>query len=263
MNFIEVCRRVRWTLGLSALLLLPFTASAGMISLTGADLLTQGGVSFPNGLPVPSEFNPQAIAFGDSAANNEVLVRWDILAAGSIAFTDPAATITLNGNVTRISEDFDFSVGLWDGTNLVGVIPVTDGAAAYGITQSTSDGITNLEAGYSPIPSNEALLALGESADFELEWSLGALFDTSVTLSTGSLTNTWTAQSFFDRTQDLSILISKQSAVEALQINSLSISSALINDTVVQVPEPASLLLLLAGFLAAICCGSISRGNYN
>jgi hypothetical protein len=206
--------------------------------MDGSDLIGASGVTFPTLSP---SMSGDSIIFG-AGDTYPVLIRWDLFATGSLGAGNPTTSIKLDANVTRNSSDFDFSVGLWDGLNYVAVMPIADGSRAFGLQNSTSDGIHNNEGPYDFFDTPD--IAEGQSVDFSLEWLLGS-GNTSVTLDILGVTNTWVTTSSFDRTQNLSLLFSKQSSGEQFQLNSLSVDSSLINPT--SVPEPASLALLGLG----------------
>ncbi|MBE0574098.1 PEP-CTERM sorting domain-containing protein [Candidatus Dojkabacteria bacterium] len=92
-------------------------AQAGTLTLTGAELTTYPGVSFPNFAPVIS---------GDSIIINKTiggpfseLMIFPLFSVGQLATFLPAI-VQVSLNFTRISSDFDPSLLVGDGTKMAG-----------------------------------------------------------------------------------------------------------------------------------------------
>ncbi|WP_136637184.1 VPLPA-CTERM sorting domain-containing protein [Pseudooceanicola onchidii] len=225
------------------------SAYAGTINRTGTGLLTETGVSFPNQAPTSVG---SSLFFDTGTVVNPILIRWDLLDAGSIAVGDATQTVSATLNVTRTSDDFDFSIGLWDGLNYVSILPHVDGFATFSNYDATSDGSVQMQTLVNL--GNNPQTSIGGSFDFTVNWTLA---DGATEIALDILGNSYSGSTTnpFDRTNALSLLIAKQTLGETFQVNAISVTAPDFGSETTVVPLPATLPLILAalgglGFVA-------------
>ena len=222
---------------------LSLAAQASSITQTGVQLISNSSVSFPT---LSYSIAGDSIAFG-TGEGNPVLVRWDLVSAGTLNAGSPDSSITITFTTTRNSTDWDISFGLWDGTSYAGIMPAYDGFAMYDITDSLSDGI-HYDNNYKEAYSHSTSLEMGQRAVFTIEYILGAT-QTLLNFSGMGMSMQLVANDL-DRTQGLSLLFTKQSSGERLLIEEVTVTSDLLDVT--SVPEPSTFALLILGMLGMV-----------
>ncbi len=214
---------------------------------TGAEFAADPLTSFPTVAPVTSG---DAIDF-TTVTPNEVLARYPLAAAGRFSGLADPVRISIQANLTRLSEDFDPVFLATDGTGAVGGQPGDNpGGSARAIEATLSgDAVTLIDVPF--IFDNAGFPAVGENLDVGIEVLL-ELAGTTIEVSFLSSSATATTLAL-DRDAELSFLFVSNSFLpdgEAYRLNSLRLE--ILPDIV---PEPASISLAAL----AVCAAALWR----
>jgi predicted outer membrane repeat protein len=191
------------------------TASHDILISTGANLVGNGLVTFPNGAPATGG---TAITFGSPGANFAKLFQV------SLGTTELQDSIDVEISVTRLSVDFDPKFMLTDGVNMYGAaISDDNGGSLYptrfqdlvtrGVYDGSDDGFQN--AGFP---------AVGGSMIIHLRFTFSSTSSTLQASYLGSTTSFTTPSQYIDPTRGLSFaMLRDNESVESYQINSIQI----------------------------------------
>ena len=213
-----------------------------LFEITGKEILEQFPDIFPNQAPIV--LNDSIIFEADSSEAGRILLN---LPLPNIIGQAGPENLSVNVNMTRLSEDWDPSVVLSDG-NFVAGLMIIDGGTGEG------DGVTGSQDGVAASRNRIELFTttsfpeIGKEIDIELLIILDdfeALVEGSFLDGSGSFT------ADFDKSGDISfIVLTDNDQGERYQINCLRISTAddsLPCSNTTGVPEPATLSLLASG----------------
>lgn len=241
--------RLAFLIGVSVILVAqaPVTPAALVFEGTGAEFAADPSASFPTVAPTASG---AAIEFV-SLTPSEILALYPLAEAGRFTGLSDPIVISIQANLTRLSEDFDPVFLVTDGTGAVGGQPGDNpGGSARAIEATLAgDAINLIDAPF--IFDNAGFPAIGEELDVDIEIILG-LASTSVGVS--FLSNSATATTVaLNRDAELTFLFVSNSFLpdgENYRLNSLRLE--ILPDIV---PEPASLSLTAL----VLCCLSLWR----
>ena len=232
-------------------------ARAETVSQSAAELFSNPDVSFPTVAPTGL---PSALTFSTGAVDNEILLRWDVFPAGTIGTADPTRNIKITVSIQRLRNasgfpDWDPSVALFDGTNILAGHFFDNDDGTYGAqsSNSTSNGLTQLI-----FPTTRLIVggapAINDGGALILDLTLvpGA---GSLTMSgfNGSLS---TGPFLFDRTGPLSVLIGRSNSNERIKVRSVAVE---LDDLPSPVPISRWTLGVLVGLLSALALGAGKR----
>ena len=212
---------------------------AGTITQNGNQLLNNPNVSFPTISPT---LIGDTLRFSTANVFYETILRWDLFPANTLTDNSPTEIINITANLgrlrstsSRLPEDWDPTIYLWDGTNIIGGILGDNLGGAFQRIEGTSDGTSNnLSLIGSLSDAGNGFPDIGESIDFNVEFELGQT-ETKVTLSGLGESLSYTTNNF-DRTKSLSLLITRNHPYERYDINSITVTSNHV------VPEPLTIL---------------------
>ena len=211
---------------------------AGTITQNGNQLLNNPNVSFPTISPT---LIGDTLRFGTGNFFNETILKWDLFSANTLTPTSPTEVINITANLGRLEstssrfpEDWDPTIYLWDGNNIVGGLFGDNRGGEFNSVEGTSNGSFNNTTFGPFLDAGNDFPNIGESANFNVEFELGQT-ETKVTLSGLGETLSFTTNNF-DRTQSLSLLIARNHFYERYDINSITVTSNHV------VPEPLTIL---------------------
>ena len=220
------------------------TVLAGTITQNGGELLANPNVSF---LTINPSLIDNTLRFGTGNVRYETILRWDLFPANSLTSTSPITSINISANLTRLlsksstfPEDWDVSFNIWDGTNIVGGLFGDNTGGVFQSMEGTSDGtFNNIDLGSSS-PVGIGCPAIGQSANFNIDFELGTV-STQVTLSGLGETLSFSTNNI-DRTKPLSFLIGRDNDYERYDINNNTVNSDFIPDETQSIPESSNIV---------------------
>ncbi|EHJ13420.1 hypothetical protein CWATWH0003_1887 [Crocosphaera watsonii WH 0003] len=234
--------------GLSTVsLLCTNTVLAGTITQNGSELLNNPNVSFPT---INPSLIDDTLRFGTRNIEFETILRWDLFPANSLTSTSPTTSINITANLTRLlsnslsfPEDWDPTIYLWDGTNIIGGSFGDNIGGSLRRSQGTSNGTFNSNITEGTLfNAGNSFPAIGESANFNVDFDLGTV-STQVTLSGFGESLSFSTNNI-DRTQPLSLLITRNNTSERYDVNSITVNSDLIPNEPQTIPESSNIVAL-------------------
>lgn len=241
--------RLAFLIGVSVFLVAQaaVTPAALVFEGTGAEFAADPLASFPTVAPTASG---AAIDFV-TLTTNEILALYPLAEAGRFSGLADPIVISIQANLTRLSDDFDPVFLATDGSGAVGGQPGDNpGGSARAIEATLAGNAINLiDTPF--IFDNAGFPAIGEDLDVDIEIILG-LASTSIEVSFLSSSATATTMAL-NRDAELSFLLVSNSFIadsENYRLNSLRLE--ILPDIV---PEPTSLSLTAL----ALCCVFLRR----
>ena len=120
---------------------------AGTITQNGNQLLNNPNVSFPTISPT---LIGDTLRFGTGNFLNETILKWDLFSANTLTPTSPTEVINITANLGRLEstssrfpEDWDPTIYLWDGNNIVGGLFGDNIGGEFNSVEGTSNGSFN------------------------------------------------------------------------------------------------------------------------
>lgn len=228
-------------------------ATAGVVTLTGADLYDDPSVTFPTTQPT---LDGSSLIFGPSNTGLEELLVFSLGHVGE-------GTVSVTANLTHLActgscvgdEDFDPHFLIGDGNNYVGAVIADNVGGQFLGTTMTDSGTVGTNRTLDSVFTGAGYPAIGETFDVYIDFLITSTL-TTVNVSFLSGTGTFNSSSIvIDPLADLGFVFMRDNdAAEQYQINSLRIASPSI------VPEPGTFALFGIG-LAGI--GVIGRRRRN
>ena len=220
---------------------------AGTITQNGNQLLNNPNVSFPTISPT---LIGDTLRFGTGNFLNETILKWDLFSANTLTPTSPTEVINITANLGRLEstssrfpEDWDPTIYLWDGTNIIGGSFGDNIGGSLRRSQGTSNGTFNSNITEGTLfNAGNSFPAIGESANFNVDFDLGTV-STQVTLSGFGESLSFSTNNI-DRTQPLSLLITRNNTSERYDVNSITVNSDLIPNEPQTIPESSNIVAL-------------------
>lgn len=215
------------------------TATASFTNLTGAQLNSDPNANFVG--TRTRTVNGNSLDFGMAGTADEGLFFYDMFSAGTFG-PGSMTQITVSLNITRVDDDHDVFMGLWDGTNFLATSSF-DGDRSSRYDTSTFDGTNFTFGGFLDQTLYNSSFAIGDSFDVGAIFNLSGGATEHITVLPDGTQLAPVTTSTFDWTSDISFVFGLNSAIERTSINSMSFSV---------VPEPSSLLI------AGLACGLLA-----
>ena len=210
-------------------LVLALAVDAGATTLTGVDLLTHPGVTFPNGPPGVS--GSSLVFSGPAELNVMVAIDLDLPASGTVSVT-----------TTRLGDDSDLWYGLWDGVRFA-AFTFFDGFRSNNQTAcAESDGVLIMPSGCPPLTTVPDTQSVGEQATAVYSFDL---LSGVLAFEVGGLAFPGALPVSFDTGGDVSFLIGSGKTLfigEEHRLDEVSLE-------IVPVPEPGTMGLTVVGLL--------------
>ena len=212
------------------------------IILSGEDLLTEPGVTFPTITPT---LDGTSLVFGPGGVHDK-LIAFSLFPDEDFS-TSSTVTFSVTINMTHLaciaacvgSEDHDPHIMIGDGSSLVGAMAADNvNGQGFGV-EMTDAGTFGKDRSVNLLFENVGYPSIGEDFDIEVLFTLTDLM-TIVDISYLAGTGTFSSSMILDRSQDLTFfLIRDNDTGEQYQVNSLTIA--------VNVSEPSTLALFATG----------------
>ncbi|CCQ56072.1 hypothetical protein WH8501_01755 [Crocosphaera watsonii WH 8501] len=158
-------------------LLLSSSVLAGTITQNGTQLLNNPDVSFPTISPT---LIGDTLRFGTGRAFGETILRWDLFPANTLTNNSPTEIINVTANLGRLRStssrfpgDWDFTIYLWDGTNIVGGIFGDNGRGFFSSVTGTSNGTFNTIREGAKFYPGSGFPDINKYANFNVDFELG------------------------------------------------------------------------------------------
>ena len=227
---------VRLFLAFVAVVVFGWSPGALAVSFPGSELLGISEVSFPTRSPT---LTGDSLRFGAGTSNYEVLMRWDIVFAGSALANGESIGVDVIANLRRQSVDVELQIALWDGSSALGAGLFDNEGGGVQAWLTTSGGVHTSEIHDQPVWSYGSIFAVGNSGDVAVNFQISPTETLISSSSSGASIQFSTAPLDFD--QGLSVLMFIQSPHEQVDLNSIQLEV---------IPEPSTALLLGIGLSA-------------
>jgi len=203
---------------------------------TGEDIYNHPDVSFPTRAPVPYG---TSLVFSTGTNLYEKLFELPLVPAGPVAPTD-LLVASISMNLTRLTADYDFNIGITDGANGVALYGGDNFSGGAGAREFVDAGTTIVYALDRTLFVGAGFPPVGYPLDINFTMSL---YDTFTNVTGGFLAGYGTVDTApLDRSAGLSFVFAGDDVHEAYQVNSLNIQ---VDRTVI--PEPSALVVLALG----------------
>jgi hypothetical protein len=233
-------------------------ASAGTISVTGAQLLSYPGVVFPATVP---RIEGTSLLFDGGTNGFEKLLSFQAYTGPAPDATGIEVSVALNLTMRPCEGPACLGLGDWDpifllgdGTTLFGVQLSNDGDLIVRVMDDLGSSAADRSGFYF---YDRSAPVLGDALDIGLVFNLGTA-NTSLTIYYDGSPQTYTGGPALDTASGIDFVFMRDNDVgEQHQINTLTATSPSI-EPLRQVPEPPSLAIMGLGLILA---GVMSRGR--